>query len=69
MLPKRQMKYRIKCTGCDKTFILDTWRASVPRHRQDTKYIPNIPYIACPNSWRPGIFIENVFPNRKGQYI
>ena len=69
MLSKQLMKYRIRCTQCDKTFILDTFGANVPRHRQGTEYWPSLPYIACPNSGRPGILIENVFPNREGQYI
>ena len=69
MLPKQLMKYRIRCTKCDKTFILDTIKANLPRHRQGTEYRPGIPYIACPNSGRPGLLIENVFPNREGLYI
>ena len=62
-------KYRIGCLSCDRTFVLDAIRSPVPKHpREGDEHRPGLPYIACPSSDRPGVFLEKVLPDREGQY-
>ncbi len=65
----RPFKYRIGCLSCDRTFVLDEVGSPVPRHsREGDEDRPEAPYIACPSSSRPGLFLEKVLPDREGRY-